>query len=165
MSMSRTNVIIAQRGNEKASMALSSLVHALYELEIFAVARLVTKANVKPLILLLAPSIERVEGEKSVAGNGDGLECLTDVELPFAEDLRQYKFPPLDRVKTISGKTLTTEHRNLPEEKLKSAMSAYVDKMDLDTYGKDEQGYVGSVIMHKYSALLVQSRMRSFTGV
>ena len=142
MSMSRTNVIIAQRGNEKASMALSSLIHALYELEIYAVARLVTKVNVKPLILLLAPSIEQVEGETKVAGSGGGFECLTDVELPFAEDLRQYKFPPLDRVKTVSGKTLTTEHRNLPEDNLKNAMNTYVDKMDLDALGEDEQGYV-----------------------
>ena len=142
MSMSRTNVIVAQRANEKASMAFSSLIHALYELEIFAVARLVTKVNVKPIILLLAPSIEQLGDENGASGNGGGFECLTDVELPFAEDLRQYKFPPLDRVKTVSGKTLTTEHRNLPDDKLEKAMSNYVDQMNLDEFGQDEDGYV-----------------------
>ena len=142
MSMSRTNVIVAQRNNEKASMAFSSLIHALYELEIYAVARLVTKVNVKPLILLLAPSIEQLGGETDAASNGGGFECLTDVELPFAEDLRQYKFPPLDRVQTVSGKTLTTEHRNLPDGRLRKAMSDYVDQMNLDEFGQDEDGYV-----------------------
>ena len=139
--MSRANVIVAQRGNEKASMALSSLIHALYELEIYAVARLVTKANVKPLILLLAPSIEKAGSEVDASGSSGGFECLTDVELPFAEDLRQYKFPPLDRVRTVSGKTLTTEHRNLPDDSLTKAMSKYVDQMDLDGFGQDENGY------------------------
>lgn len=142
MSMSRTNVVVAQRGNEKASMALSSLIHALYELEIYAVARLVNKVNVKPVILLLAPSIEQLGDESEAPSNGGRFECLTDVELPFAEDLRQYKFPPLDRVKTVSGKTLTTEHRNLPDEKLTKAMSNYVDQMSLDEFGQDEDGCV-----------------------
>ncbi|KAJ9637209.1 ATP-dependent DNA helicase yku80 [Coniosporium tulheliwenetii] len=127
MNMSRSNVVVAQRTNEKASMALSSFIHALYELDSYAVARLVAKDGNDPKLLLLAPSIE------------PDYECLLDVELPFAEDVRQYRFPPLDRVITVSGKQLI-EHRNLPSDELMKAMSDYVDHMDLSTFGKDDEG-------------------------
>lgn len=129
MSMSVSSVIIAQKTNSKAIIALSSLIHALYELESYCVARLVPKLNKSPVLVLLAPSIE------------SDYECLWDVQLPFAEDHRSYKFPPLDRVITVSGKIIT-EHRNLPTDALSSAMSDYVDRMDLSAFGKDDEGYV-----------------------
>lgn len=127
MSMSVSCVIIAQKTNSKAIMALSSLIHALFELESYAVARLVAKADREPLITLLAPSIEA------------DYECLLDVQLPFAEDVRSYKFPPLDRVITVSGKEIR-EHRNLPNDALRGAISDYVDRMDLSHFGKDDEG-------------------------
>ncbi|MCJ1315668.1 ATP-dependent DNA helicase II subunit 2 [Xylographa vitiligo] len=128
MSMSTSNVIIAQKTNSKAIIALSSLIHALFELESFAIARLVPKDNKTPVLLLLAPSIEV------------DYECLLDVQIPFAEDVRSYKFAPLDRIVTVSGKILK-EHRNLPNETLSSAMSDYVDSLDLSSFGKDDDGY------------------------
>ena len=127
MTMSVSCVVIAQKTNSKAIMALSSLIHALFELESYAVARLVTKADREPLITLLAPSIEV------------DYECLLDVQLPFAEDVRSYKFPPLDKVITVSGKEIR-EHRNLPTDALQAAMSDYVDRMDLSDLGKDDEG-------------------------
>ena len=66
-------------------------------------------------------------------------ECLYDVPLPFAEDIRSYQFPPLDRVITLSGQTLS-KHRFLPSDELNDAMSNYVDAMDLSNYGIDEDG-------------------------
>ena len=125
--MSVSCIIIAQKTNPKAIIALSSLIHALFELETYAVARLVAKTDKEPLIILLAPSIEI------------GYECLLDVQLPFTEDLRPYKFPPLDKFITVSGKRIT-EHRNLPSEALTRAMSNYVDRMDLSNFGKDDEG-------------------------
>ncbi|SLM37327.1 ku family dna [Lasallia pustulata] len=127
MSMSVSCVIIAQKSNDKAIMALSSVIHALFELESYGIARLVSKTDKAPVIVLLAPSIEV------------DYECLLDVQLPFAEDVRHYKFPPLDRVLTVSGKVLK-EHRNLPTDALQTAMSDYVDRMDLSTFGKDDKG-------------------------
>ncbi|KAI9672756.1 MAG: ATP-dependent DNA helicase II subunit 2 [Alyxoria varia] len=127
MNLSRTNVIIAQRTNDLAAMALASFTHTLYELSAFAVARLVPKEGKNPLLLLLAPSIE------------PDFECLIDVELPFAEDVRAYKFPPLDRIVTMSGKVLT-EHRNLPSNDLQKAVGAYVDSMDLSGFDRDDDG-------------------------
>ncbi|KAI7357486.1 putative Ku family DNA helicase [Hortaea werneckii] len=127
LDMSRTNVVVAMKNNDKASMALSSFINALFELESYAVARFVAKDNREPRILLLAPNVEQ------------DLECLYDIELPFAEDLRSYKFPPLDRVVTVSGKVLKV-HRNLPSDDLMDAMSSYVDSMDLSTFGKSDEG-------------------------
>lgn len=127
MNMSVSNVIIAQKTNTKAIMALSSLIHALFELDSYGIARLVPKPDKDPVLVLLAPSIE------------EDYECLLDVQLPFAEDVRSYKFPPLDRVVTVSGKVVK-EHRNLPSDALSSAMSDYVDRMDLSAYGKDDEG-------------------------
>ena len=125
--MSVSSVIIAQKFNEKAGMALSSLIWALSELESYAIARLVPKDDKPPVLLILAPSIEA------------DYECLLDVQLPFTEDVRSYKFPPLDRVVTVSGKIIT-EHRHLPTKELTAAISDYVDAMDLSTYGEDEDG-------------------------
>ncbi|KAI2792518.1 ATP-dependent DNA helicase II subunit 2 [Penicillium oxalicum] len=119
LHMSNTNVIIAERANDKASLALSSLIHALFEQDSYAVARLVTKELKPPMIVLLAPSIE------------SDYECLIEAVLPFAEDVRSYQFPPLDKVVTVSGK-IVTEHRTLPNDELKQAMSDYVDNMELD---------------------------------
>lgn len=120
-------MIIPQKTNDKASLALSSLIHALYELDSYAVARFVAKDNREPKMLLLAPNIE------------PEFECLYDVELPFAEDVRSYKFPPLDRVLTVSGKEVEV-HRNLPSDDLLDAMSEYVDNMDLSTLLTDDDG-------------------------
>ena len=128
MLMSQSCVIVAQKGNSKAAMALSSFIHALYELQSYAIARLVTKDDKPPLLVLLAPSIES-DGE---------WECLIDAQLPFAEDVRSYRFAPLDKVVTVSGKELK-EHRNLPNDDLKKAMSTYVDSMDLTAYGVEEE--------------------------
>lgn len=127
--MGEVCVTVAKKSDSKSELALSSLVWALSELESYAVARIVTKEGKDPLLVLLAPSIE------------PDLECLYDIPLPFAEDIRSYQFPPLDRVITVSGQTLT-KHRFLPSDDLNEAMSDYVDAMDLSTYGIDDEGLV-----------------------
>ncbi|KAF5865037.1 ATP-dependent DNA helicase II subunit 2 [Aspergillus alliaceus] len=125
MHMSNTNIIVGQRANDKATLALSSFIHALFELECYAVARLVMKENKPPVVVLLAPSIE------------PDYECLLEVQLPFAEDVRTYRFPPLDKVITVSGKVVT-QHRNLPSDDLLDVMSKYVNSMEL--VDMDENG-------------------------
>ena len=127
MNMGETCVTHARKGDVKSELALSSLIWSLWENDTYAVARIVTKDGKEPLLVLLAPEIE------------PGFECLYDVPLPFAEDVRTYRFPPLDKVVTISGQTLT-KHRFLPSEDLTEAMDEYVDAMDLSTYGIDENG-------------------------
>jgi ATP-dependent DNA helicase 2 subunit 2 len=108
-------------------MGLSSFIHALRDMKQYAVARFVPKANKHAQLLLLAPMIE------------DGYECLVDAELPFDDDVRTFKFPPLDRVISIAGKQLL-KHRTLPDDKLQAAMDEWVDAMDLSAAGKDDHG-------------------------
>ncbi|KAI4617679.1 ATP-dependent DNA helicase II subunit 2 [Alternaria ethzedia] len=127
LPIGRSNFIVPQKANTQAQLALSSFIHALYEADCYAIARLVAKDLKPPVLLLLVPRIELE------------WEALVDVELPFEEDMRRYKFPPLDRKLTVSGKTIT-EHRDLPTDKLLDAMSDYVDAMDLSTFGRDEEG-------------------------
>jgi ATP-dependent DNA helicase 2 subunit 2 len=127
LPMSRTNYIVPQKMNQQSQLALSSFIHALHEGGLYAVARLVTKENKPPIMVLLTPRIE------------PDYECLIDVELPFEEDMRRYKFPPLDRKLTVSGKVIS-EHRDLPNADLTAAMDAYVDAMDLSTFAEDEDG-------------------------
>ncbi|KAF1938533.1 SPOC domain-like protein [Clathrospora elynae] len=127
LPLSRANFIVPQKANQPAQLALSSFIHALYETECYAVARMVTKNLNPPVLLLLVP---RIEPE---------WEALVDVELPFEQDMRRYKFPPLDRKLTVSGKTIT-EHKDLPMDDLMNAMGDYVDALDLSNFGRDEDG-------------------------
>ena len=131
--MGESCITVAEPLNDKARMALSSLIHSLHELESYAVARLVrpsrkdSKEGKDPEVILLAPLIARE------------IEALIDVPLPFAEDVRLYRYPPLDRVITTSG-TIAEKHRNLPGPELINAMSDYVDSMDLMQTGMDDDG-------------------------
>lgn len=127
--MGESGIIVSQKFNEKAEIALSSFVNALYELESYAVARFVAKDDKDPYLHLLIPS-PKLDSEA---------ECLYDVPLPFAEDIRAYQFPPLDKVLTVDG-TVLKQHRLLPSQALQEAMSDFVDAMDLSGFGKDDEG-------------------------
>ena len=127
LSMGESCITVAMQTNQKAVLALSSLINALYETDSYAIARLVTKENKPPQLLLLSPLIE------------EDIEALVDIPLPFAEDVRLYRFAPLDRVVTTSG-TVLKVHNNIPSTDLLDAMSAYVDSMDLSNLGKDDDG-------------------------
>lgn len=127
MLMTTSHIIIGAKGDAESTLALSSLAHALLELDDYAVARLVVKKDKGPLIVLLAPLIE------------PDYECLVELELPFAEDVRTYRFAPLDKIMTVTGKEIK-EHARLPDDNLKEAMSNYIDRMDLTTFGDDDEG-------------------------
>jgi ATP-dependent DNA helicase 2 subunit 2 len=130
MTMGTSNVVIAQKTNDKAVLALSSLIHALFELDSSAVARVVKKNNAEPLLTLLSPSVEK------------DYECLIETQLPFSEDVRSYRFPPIDKIVTVSGK-IVTQHRNLPSDDLQQAMSDFVDKMDISHLDRTDEGEAG----------------------
>lgn len=140
MCIETANQIVAQRTNVKATMALSSFIRGLAENDTCAVARVVKKDMTDPLLTLLSPLIEP-----------DGFECLIENFLPFAEDLRSYRFPPLDKVLTVSGKSLTS-HRNLPSDELQDAMDNFVDSMDLTNVDGDEYAQMDdtfSPVLHR----------------
>lgn len=113
-----SNVLVAPKVNDKAALALGSLIQALVINNSVAVARFVKKDMQEPLVTLLSPSVTADH------------QCLIENILPFAEDIRAYRFPPLDKVLTMSGKTIT-QHRNLPSDDLLQTMSDFVDGMSL----------------------------------
>ncbi|CAK7202641.1 ATP-dependent DNA helicase yku80 [Sporothrix eucalyptigena] len=127
LNMGESCIIMPRRFSEADELAFSALVQAMVDTETCAVARLVAKDMKDPVMLLLLPTVtsEHV--------------CLYDVPLPFAEDVRSYPFPPLDKVITASG-TVLTKHRLLPADDLNQAMSDYVDAMDISVFGADEDG-------------------------
>ncbi len=128
LNMGEAGMTIAQKLNDAAALKLSSFIHSLQELESYAVARIVTKDGKEPQLLLLAPHID------------NEVECLYDVPLPFAEDVRNYKFPPLDQVVTVTGKKLTQHDRFLPSNELQEVMNDYVDAMDISSWERDDNG-------------------------
>ncbi len=138
--MGECGIVAAQPHNEEAELTLSALIHALHELESYAVARYVQKDGTQPQLLLLKPN----------PGIEDPFECLYDVNLPFAEDVRSYQFPPLDKVLTVTGQVLT-EHRLLPTDDLNQAMSDYVDAMDISSFGVDDDGCVLCMLLLNFS--------------
>ncbi|KPI34965.1 ATP-dependent DNA helicase II subunit 2 [Cyphellophora attinorum] len=127
MIMDNTNMLVAPRGNDKAALALSSFIRALYELGSLAVARFVKKDGAEPALTLLSPHIE------------PDFECIIENILPFAEDARKYRFPPLDRVFKVSGEVVK-EHYRLPKDDLLDAMSDFVDSMSLYQPGEAADG-------------------------
>lgn len=68
MALNEVSCIIGRKGNPRAQVALSSLIHALYEYEFYALARLVTKDDKPPVLVMMAPCIET------------DIECLVDVQ-------------------------------------------------------------------------------------
>lgn len=127
MTMGTSNIVVAQKTNDKAVLALSSLIHALFELDSYAIARVVKKDNSEPLLTILSPSVER------------DYECLIENQLPFSEDVRSYRFPSIDKIITVSGKVIT-QHRNLPSNNLMEAMSDFVDGMDISQLDRNDEG-------------------------
>ncbi|KAJ5888427.1 hypothetical protein N7495_008468 [Penicillium taxi] len=102
--------------------------------------------------LALSSFIHALDESESYAVARLNYECLIEVQVPFSEDVRSYRFPPLDKVITVSGK-IVTEHRNLPTDSLQEAMSNYVDSMELGL-DDDEEAEVDDLINDSYSPYL-----------
>lgn len=123
MSMSNTDYVVGAKGEPEATMALSSLIHALFLEKSAAIVRLVQKDGKDAQMCALTPVIE------------ENLECLVLTHLPFAQDQRHYRFPPLGEVrvkdKETGGFKTVTEHPMIPTEEMQDAMDQLVDDMDL----------------------------------
>uniref|UniRef100_A0AAA9TSV5 X-ray repair cross-complementing protein 5 n=1 Tax=Bos taurus TaxID=9913 RepID=A0AAA9TSV5_BOVIN len=106
--------VFAAKDDEAAAVALSSLIHALDELDMVAVVRYVYNEKTNPQVGVAFPLIK------------DAYECLVYIQLPFMEDLRQYMFP-----------SLKNNRKCTPTEAQLSAVDALIDSMSL--VQKDEE--------------------------
>ncbi|XP_033620503.1 transmembrane protein 169 isoform X2 [Fukomys damarensis] len=106
--------VFPAHGDEAAAVALSSLIHALDELDMVAVVRYAYDRRANPQVGVAFPFIK------------DSYECLVYVQLPFMEDLRQYMFSSLKNNKKYT-----------PTEAQLNAVDAFIDSMSL--IKKDEE--------------------------
>ncbi|XP_026977814.1 X-ray repair cross-complementing protein 5 isoform X1 [Sagmatias obliquidens] len=106
--------VFATKDDEAAAVALSSLIHALDELDMVAVVRYAYDRRANPQVGVAFPCIR------------DAYECLVYVQLPFMEDLRQYMFS-----------SLKNNRKCIPTEAQLSAVDALIDSMSL--VKKDEE--------------------------
>ncbi|KAI8576665.1 hypothetical protein K450DRAFT_256125 [Umbelopsis ramanniana AG] len=117
--MSNVYVILPRPAdNMVASATISSLARALYEQNAYALVRYVAKENQQPKLGVLVPYFE------------PNIDALHFIRVPFAEDIRQFPFAPLDVVTLPNGKEVT-DHKLLPSKELEDAMDAFVASMEL----------------------------------
>eukprot|EP01080_Neovahlkampfia_damariscottae_P000481 gene481-6891_t len=82
-----TYQVIPEPYDKHASVAFSSLVKALAEMNRVAIVRYCFRDNSAPQLGVLFPRIK------------ESYDCLYYVQLPFSEDLRQYPFPSFQKIK------------------------------------------------------------------
>ncbi|XP_004376438.2 X-ray repair cross-complementing protein 5 isoform X1 [Trichechus manatus latirostris] len=106
--------VFAAKDDEAAAVALSSLIHALDELNMVAIVRYAYDKRANLQVGVAFPHIK------------DAYECLVYIQLPFMEDLRQYMFSSLKNNKKYT-----------PTEVQLNAVDALIDSMSL--VKKDEE--------------------------
>ncbi|TIB74272.1 hypothetical protein E3Q23_02744 [Wallemia mellicola] len=129
MVIGEPSFIYADQSDGSSGLALSSFINALDKNGLIALVRYARTKDEKPYLGLCLPVI-----------NGQR-EYLQYLRIPFADQMRNYSFPSLERVVTKSGEPLLN-HKYLPTDKMCLAMDNFVNSMDLhDTDGsiiKDE---------------------------
>ncbi|KAJ1310918.1 hypothetical protein OPQ81_009430 [Rhizoctonia solani] len=126
-SMGEVQYIYADVGSSRAQVAFSSIVHAMFKKGLMALVRWVNREDSDPKIGVC----------KAEPGEVD---CMMWVQVPYAEDIRRYSFPSLERYVAKSGDVLT-EHPYIPTSEMQAAMDDWVDGMGLTDAGpKDENG-------------------------
>lgn len=120
--MGSSDFVVASK--DRDSIALSSFVRSMYEEDKRAVARYVRKDNVAVQMVLLSPYFDI------------DFESLVMCPLPFADDVRKYQFPSLDRFMTRSGNAELPENHpqrvaREPTHEMLQLMESVVESMDL----------------------------------
>ncbi|KAI0693769.1 SPOC domain-like protein [Cerioporus squamosus] len=134
LSMGEVYYVWADPANPMSQVALSSIVQAMYEKGVMAIARWVSRDGMDPKMGVLYPSVF------------DEVDCFLWVQtaditqMPFAEDVRNFPFASLETLVNKKGE-IVTEHPYLPTKEQMEAMEDFVDAMDLSDAGeKDEEG-------------------------
>ncbi|KAI0035265.1 SPOC like C-terminal domain-containing protein [Vararia minispora EC-137] len=140
-AMGEVQYVWADPDRPNAQVALSSLVRAMLapdtEAELttkgksrqdplMAIVRWVHRDGADPRIGVLAPCAF------------DAVDCLLFVPAPFADDVRRYTFSPLMHLVNRKGEHIKT-HPFLPTDKQMAAMDDFVDAMDLEGMGEEDE--------------------------
>uniref|UniRef100_A0A2Z5TTK7 ATP-dependent DNA helicase II subunit 2 n=1 Tax=Reticulitermes speratus TaxID=60591 RepID=A0A2Z5TTK7_9NEOP len=116
--------IVARKGDSSAEIALSSLIQALKEEGLVAIARRVYNRNSNPVLGVMFP---RISSE---------YECLVLIDLPYSEDMREFVFPPI------------VSNTNKPTKEQLDSIDALIDNMDLQNV-KNEYGEISEAFKSK----------------
>ncbi|RPD59404.1 SPOC domain-like protein [Lentinus tigrinus ALCF2SS1-7] len=128
LSMGEVYYVWADPANPMSQVALSSIVQAMYEKGVIAISRWVSRDNMDPKMGVLYPTVFK------------DVDCFLWVQMPFAEDVRNFPFASLETLVNKKGE-IVTDHPYLPTKEQLNAMEEFVDAMDLSDAGeKDEEG-------------------------
>lgn len=118
-----TWICTAEQGDKAAVVALSAIIHALYETNMVAIVRRVYAGNGAVKLGCLIPQIK--------------IKCeyLVYLELPFVEDLRQFTFGSLA---LDDSSAAVVNKKFIPTEEQLSLIDELIDTMDLSSAGKAE---------------------------
>ncbi|KAH9855805.1 SPOC domain-like protein [Lenzites betulinus] len=128
MAMGEVYYVWADPASPMQQVALSSIVKAMTESRVLAIARWVKSDKGEPKMGVLWPTVF------------DEIDCFLWVQMPFADDVRNFTFASLEKLINKKGEVVE-EHPYLPTNEQLDAMEKFVDAMDLMDVGeKDEDG-------------------------
>lgn len=104
----QAHYVMPEKEDPAAQSALNSLITALQNMKMCAVARYVYRKGTNPKLVALLPKVK------------DGVKCLVMVSLPFAEDVRTLDFPGID-----------SQQSDTPDEEQLAAIDQLITSMDL----------------------------------
>jgi len=101
-----------------SQLTFSALVRAMHDAERAALVRYISRAvTAEPKMAILIPVVEPT------------VRYFLFVQVPFAEDLREYDFPCLPSAGSQPPRKVNSQH--VPTEEMQEAMDDLVEKMDL----------------------------------
>ncbi|OJT04950.1 ATP-dependent DNA helicase II subunit 2 [Trametes pubescens] len=128
MAMGEVYYVWADPASPMQQVALSSIVHAMNETQVVAITRWVKTEKGEPKMGVLWPTVF------------EEIDCFLWVQMPFADDIRNFTFASLENLVTKKGEVVK-EHPYLPTNEQMDTMEKFVDAMDLmDAGEKDEDG-------------------------
>ncbi|KAG5437562.1 hypothetical protein PCANB_000990 [Pneumocystis canis] len=132
IAIGESNIIVPAKADLNAKMSLSSLINAMLKTDTLALARIVTRVNKHPEIIIMAPSVE------------DNFECLIELTLPFADDCKNFKFPSIKKCQIVPDKKTDSSI-----EDINNLMEKYVTKMDLSNNISNEYIHKSNLLQSK----------------
>ncbi|KAI0641157.1 SPOC domain-like protein [Trametes meyenii] len=128
LAMGEVYYVWADPASPMQQVALSSIVQAMKKERVMGIARWVKTDKGEPRMGVVA------------AYEFEEIDCLLWVQMPFADDVRNFTFASLETLVNKKGEVVK-EHPYLPTVKQLDSMADFVDAMDLTDAGeKDEDG-------------------------
>jgi ATP-dependent DNA helicase 2 subunit 2 len=132
--LNNTVLVKPEKGSQQAQLGVAGLAISLHKDRRVALVRYVARDLTRPRIGILYPHVT------------DDATSLMFVQLPFADDVREFKFDKLEDVllepsQRKTGKRHRLDHRAVPSTELNKRMDAWIESMDLMEAKDGEEAY------------------------